>query len=98
MANVKVTTLRERVIDRAITVGATLLFAVAFFGGHAMVQQKPDPQIVMAEQAKAIRCIPADERTTCVMKRNGKDLEAELHVDRTDKRVVLMQLHDPIKH
>jgi hypothetical protein len=98
MANVKVTTLRERVIDRAKTVAATLVFAGMYFGAQALANRQPDPQIIMAEQAKAIRCIPNDERTICVMKRNGKDLEAELHVDRTDKRVVLMQLHDPIKH
>lgn len=92
---VKVMSRRERIIDRAKMVGATLLFSLGMFS--IMQPPEPDPKIVMAEEAKAIRCIPKDENTTCVMKRRGHYLEAVKHTVPTDKqRLQLMSLHNPI--
>jgi hypothetical protein len=94
---VKVMTRRERIIDRAKVIGATALFCIGMFSFNQ--PSEPDPKIVMAEEAKAIRCIPKDENTTCVMKRRGHYLEAVKHTESTDKqRLLLMSLHNQIKN
>jgi hypothetical protein len=92
---VKVMTRRERFIERAKAAGATAVFCIGMFSINQ--PSEPDPKIVMAEEAKAIRCIPKDENTTCVMKRRGHYLEAVKHTESTDKqRLLLMSLHNPI--
>jgi hypothetical protein len=94
---VKVTTLRQRILDRLVTVAASTTFAGLLFVGHSLTHPEPDPKVVMAEEAKAIRCIPRDENTTCIMKRRGHYLEAVKHTELTEKqRLVLMNLVYPL--
>lgn len=94
---VKVMSRRERIIDRAQTAGATAIFLFLLVSSGLLDKPEPPPKIVMAEEAKAIRCIPEDENTTCIMRRRGHYLEAVKHTEPTDKqRLQLMSLHNPI--